>query len=320
MGRGGVVNIEVRTQAQLDAAVKKAGPFDIIVIQGDGPFIFTGSSSPTVVARGSSSPTVVARGSSSPRVEAWESSSPRVVARGSSSPRVEAWESSSPTVEARESSSPTVVARGSSSPRVVARESSSPRVEAWESSSPRVVARESSSPRVEAWESSSFTGSIGKYAALVARKQDHAKVTIPGALILPEPKIETPADWCDYYGVTVKRGMATLFKALDDDYSTDNARRKGIFYLPGTSPAAPDWDPVPECGGGLHFSPSPMAALNFNPSAKRFVACPVRLTDIVVHESPMHPAKVKAPRVSGKVVEVDRDGEPLKAALAGAVA
>ena len=126
--------LEVRTQKQLDAAIKKAGPLDIIVLQGDGRFIFGGSSSPRVVARGSSSP----------------------------------------------------------------------------------------------------TGTVGKYAAIVARQADKAKINIPGAVLLPDPgEIATAAEWCDYYGVPVADGLVTLYKALDDDYSTDQARSNGVFYRPG---------------------------------------------------------------------------------------
>ena len=41
---------------------------------------------------------------------------------------------------------------------------------------------------------------------------------------------------------------------------------------------------VAECGGGLHFAGSPVAALEFNETATRYVACPVRLDEIVVHQ------------------------------------
>jgi hypothetical protein len=165
-----------------------------------------------------------------------------------------------------------------------------------------------------AWGSSAPHGTVGKYAAIVAQAHDRATIDIPGAVILKTPEIRTAADWCDYYGVTVKRGVATLFKAVDDDYSTNNARRKNISYAPGEKPAAPDWDGgVAECGGGLHFSPHPMLALEFNQDATRFVACPVKVAEIVVHPDALYPNKVKAPRVCAAIYEVDRDGEPLPA-------
>jgi hypothetical protein len=125
---------------------------------------------------------------------------------------------------------------------------------------------------------------------------------------LEPPDISTPAKWCAYYGVTVKRGVATLYKALADDFSASH----GMSYVPGSKPSAPDWDGgACECGGGLHFSPTPGHALEFAPEAKRFVACPVKLADIVVHPAGTYPQKIKAPGVCGPVVEVDRDGKPI---------
>ena len=225
--------------------------------------------------------------------------SPTVVAWGSSSPTVEAWESSSPRVVARESSSPRVVAWGSSSPRVVA----------WGSSSPTVEARGSSSPRVVAWESSSQRGSVGKFAVIVGQALDRAKINIPGLIVLPTPKIETASDWCDYYGVSVEGDIAILYKAVGDDYRS----HRGFLYQPGTRVECQDWDGgKEECGGGLHFSPSPGAALNFNPDAKRFMACPVALADIVVHKNAEYPAKIKAQRSCGPCLEVDIDGNRIE--------
>lgn len=135
---------------------------------------------------------------------------------------------------------------------------------------------------------------------------------ISGGVIIEIPLIDTAEKWCDYYGIEVKRGLATLFKALDDDYSTSPARSAGIFYTPDSEPSAPDWDGGDiECGGGLHFSPRPFMGLKFNPDATRYVACPVKVSEIVVHPSGTYPNKVKAPRVAGKCYEVDIDGNRL---------
>lgn len=103
----------------------------------------------------------------------------------------------------------------------------------------------------------------------------------------------------------VEGGVATLFKAVGDDF---HSSRLGN-YTPGTIPRAPDWDGgEAECGGGLHFCAHPQAALAFFESATRFVACPVALTDIVVHADPQYPTKVKARGCCGPVYEVDRRG------------
>ena len=62
---------------------------------------------------------------------------------------------------------------------------------------------------------------------------------------------------------------------------------------------------------GLHFSPHPKMALDFNPTAKRFVACQVKLSDIAVHPDGSYPQKIKAKGCCGPVVEVDRNGKPV---------
>jgi hypothetical protein len=154
---------------------------------------------------------------------------------------------------------------------------------------------------------------IRAQAAAVIRKNGKKlkPVVVKGGQVieLEPPDISTPAKWCAYYGVTVKRGVATLFKALDSNFGASH----GMTYTPGSEPTAPDWDGgVKECGGGLHFSPTPGHALEFALEAKRFVACPVKLTDIVIHPNGTYPQKIKAPGVCGPVVEVDRFGEPVK--------
>jgi hypothetical protein len=130
-----------------------------------------------------------------------------------------------------------------------------------------------------------------------------------GAVILDKPVIKTAEDWCGYHGADIEDGNAVLFKAVDDDWSTDNARRANVFYVPGTAPEAPDWDGgAKECGGGLHFSPSPTAALYFNSGATKFVRCLVPLDDIAVHPNGQYPQKVKAPRAVA-VAACDRFGD-----------
>ena len=206
--------------------------------------------------------------------------SSHVVASGSS--QVEAWVSSH--VVARGSSH--VVAWGSS--HVEARESS--HVEAWESS--HVVARESS--HVEASE-------------FVAVHKHGKAPTVSGGVIIdvPDPSTLAPADWCAYYGVEVKRGSATLFKAVDDDLSTSRARSRGITYAIGKKIACADWQPTKACGNGLHVSPHPAMARHYNGTATRYVQVRVKVADLVVIDDK---AKVESLTV---VCECDLDGEPL---------
>jgi hypothetical protein len=180
--------------------------------------------------------------------------------------------------------------------------------EAWESAhvvawgSAHVVAR--GSAHVVAWESAHVVAT--KFVAVT--KQRHHVGTIRGGTVIKILAIKTAADWCEFYGASVKRGVATLYKALDDGYKSG----RGFAYVPGTKPAAPDWDGgKAECGGGLHFCAHPLDALGFMTEAVRFVACPVRLKDIAVHANAEYPNKVKAPRCCGPVYEVDRYGQRL---------
>ena len=139
----------------------------------------------------------------------------------------------------------------------------------------------------------------------VAVHQHSNNATIAGGVVIRVPEITTAEQWCEYRGVPVRDdGTVVLFKAVDGKWKSG----RGFAYAPGSTPEAPDWDPVPECGGGLHFVARPHEGLSFFPDATRFVACPVRLDEIVVHPNPAHPSKVKAPRVVAPCWEVDIDG------------
>jgi hypothetical protein len=119
-------------------------------------------------------------------------------------------------------------------------------------------------------------------------------------------KKSTAKEWCDYYGLPIKKGVVVLFKALDDNYKSGH----GFLYKPGTVPIAPDWDGgKEECGGGLHFSPHPIMTQEFMPKAKRYMACPVKLSDIVVHPNGSYPQKIKSKGCCGPIWEVDLYGE-----------
>jgi len=288
-----MARVEIATQAELDAL--KSGDIGIVRV---GTFLARGSSH--VVAWGSSH--VEAWGSS--HVEAWGSSHvvarershvvaqerSHVVARGSS--HVEAWGSSH--VEAWGSSH--VVARGSS--HVVARERS--HVVAWESS--HVVAWESS--HVVAQERSHVVAS--QYVAV--HRHGAAPVVVGGVVIDVKPPVNA-IEWAAFYGARITNGTVLVYKAVRDDYRSAH----GFPYRPGTTVEAPDWDGgLAECGGGLHFSPSPLAALEFDDAATRFVACPVSLDDIrPPDERDAYPHKIKARRVVGPIFEVDRSGVPV---------
>ena len=138
------------------------------------------------------------------------------------------------------------------------------------------------------------------------------KVKAKGGVQIRIPEIATAKEWCDFYGVDIKKGVAVLFKGVDEDFSTDNARIRGIFYTSGGKPQAADWDGgEAECGGGLHFSPSPIHTLKFNSAAKHFMACPLKVSQIKVHKNAKYPEKIKAAGVCAAIWEVDICGKAI---------
>jgi hypothetical protein len=155
-----------------------------------------------------------------------------------------------------------------------------------------------------------------------------AAATVAIVILGGEPKIEgggfiqrrdisTPHGWCDYFGVEISAGHALLFKVVNAKFRT---HQRNFEYAPGSAPVAMDWDGgLVECGGGLYFSPTPGHADAFvggaSRSDMRYVACPVLLTDIVVHHDGQYPEKVKAPRVALPCWEVDRAGKPVPGAV-----
>ena len=142
----------------------------------------------------------------------------------------------------------------------------------------------------------------------VAVIQHDPSVTVSRGTVTDAVRFENAEEWCAYYGVDVANGVATLYKAVDEEFNS----LYGTSYRPGSEPRADDWDGGErECGGGLHFSPQPMFAVSSAGDTMRFVACPVRLEDIVVHPYGDYPEKVKARCVCAPVYEVDQDGTPI---------
>jgi hypothetical protein len=269
------------------------------------------------------------------RVEAWDSVTVRlwgwatVRAWGSVSVEAEHWTS----VDARDRASVeawdwvTVTALDSASVKAwgeaVVKASDSASVKAWGS----VTVDAMGSSSLEAWDSTTVraggSASVRAWGSAMVRTRGSASVEaskhvgvtshhpsskITGGVVTNIPRITTAGEWCEFYGVAVRDGVATLFKAVGADFRS----HYGMSYEPGSQPQAPDWDGgAKECGGGLHFSPNPSLALQWAPRATRYVACPVRVEDIVVNASMIHSGKIKAKGVCAPVYEVDEEGEPV---------
>ena len=163
--------------------------------------------------------------------------------------------------------------------------------------------RATGSSTVRAYDSSTVTAS--PYVA-IHRFGTSAKVR--GGVLMQVPRITDPAIWCEFYGLIPKRGLVTLFKAVTEDYHSSY----GFDYTPGTKPEAPDFDPAPrDCGKGLHGCVAPVIALSYMPDAKRFVAIPVRVSDMGMPDPDGDTRKIRFRRAAKPVYEVDIDGNPV---------
>ena len=195
---------------------------------------------------------------------------------------------------------------GTAAPRLRTNAGVSPHVVALESSQPHVEARGSSQPHVVA----KGYVQLSLFGRVMATVTANVSVLIDGDATVDGGKQtrvarSTPVEWCDYYGVSVTDSIAILYKGLNADFVS----MWGLSYVPGSAPVAPDWDGgEQECGKGLHFSPNPRMTLEFVENAKKFVACPVALSDMAVQVGGLYPQKVKARACCGPVYEVDIDG------------
>ena len=294
-------NVQCRTQAELDAALKDPSVWPELV--GDGEFEISGSSQ--VTASGSSQ--VTAYGSS--QVTAYDSS--QVTAYGSSqvtaydSSQVKAYGSSQVTA----SGSSQVKAYGSSqvtaydSSQVTAYDSSQVRAygssQVTASGSSQVTAYDSS--QVTAYDSSQVTAS--KYVA-VTKNGNRVKAT--GGVQINYIPPQNLAEWMEEYSIQVTDGVAIVYKAVGSDFKS----QRGEDYTPGTTPECDRWDTSVECGGGLHVCGTPHHALGFYTEAKRFVALPVVVDSIAHWPNGDYPTKVKVPRVVAPgCYEVDINGK-----------
>ena len=122
-----------------------------------------------------------------------------------------------------------------------------------------------------------------------------------------EPKPATMTEAIKRWGMKPVRGKITLFKAVCKDLKSE----RGFHYPIGETVSATDWHDRAECGGGLHLSPTVMDARRCFEASTRWLEVEVAVKDLAlcsVHESV--PDKCKARKL--KVVrEVDRWGKPV---------
>jgi len=287
---------EVRTQEELDAALRGARASDEVQCVGGGEFTVSGSS--RVTAYDSSQ--VAAYNSS--QVTAYDSSQVRAY----DSSQVTAYDSSQ--VRAYDSSQ--VWAYDSSQVRVY----DSSQVTAYDSS--QVAAYNSS--QVAAYNSSQVTAynsSQVRATPYVAVTRHGTDARVEGGVLIQVPRITNPEAWLEYYGIRPRRGIVTLYKAVDDQYRSRWVRDgMRVAYMPGSMPEAPDFDPAPrDCGAGLHACVSPALARDYYPEATHYVAIPVRVSDLGYPDPDGDLNKIRFRRAAKPVYEVDIHGEPVEA-------
>jgi hypothetical protein len=109
-------------------------------------------------------------------------------------------------------------------------------------------------------------------------------------------------DFIREHGLVTEPGTVTMFKAVRDDLRSAH----GALYEIGTTVTAADYAPNRACGNGLHFSPAPIMALDYDSSATRFLACAVdRKTMVILDDK----AKARSCRV---LYETDENGNQLQ--------
>ena len=225
-------------------------------------------------------------------------------------------------IHVRDTGSASVRASGSASVQA----SGSASVRAWGSASVRAWGSASvrawGSASVQAWDSASVrawgSASVRAWGSASVQATPHVAVHLHSAAAVVEGGVlidVTDADktgpaWLEHHGIEVAdSGLAIVYKAVDARWTT----RRGFDYSPGNVLVAPDWTDRPECGGGLHFGPTPWMAKLYQPEATRYVACEVLASELV--PIPGSPAKAKA-RACTVLYECDEDGNRITEAVA----
>ena len=142
-------------------------------------------------------------------------------------------------------------------------------------------------------------GAAGSHA-VVFRHSPDATVTVGIVIDLTAVDLTDARQWCAHHAVSTLTPLdgpfagvevAVLVKVTNDDLRSG----RGFHYPVGALVAADDWRDDHDCGGGLHFSPSPLEAWDYHAAAVRALECHIPLTELRPIPG-AGAAKVKAPR------------------------
>jgi hypothetical protein len=276
-----------------------------------------------IKVRGNSRPHIETKDTSQPLIETYDNSRPHIETENYSQPLMRTCGDSQPIIEAYDNSHPHIITQNVSRSYIVAGDYSQPHVMAGDNSLPDIVVSDSSQMYIVAWDDSrprvEAKGSSQLHVASRDNGQLHVvasgfvQLSLQGHHIQAQAGVDvqvrladgaiceggqqvtirrgTPAEWCAFYDVKIIDGIATLYKAVDDNFRSAH----GGDYTPGSIPVASDRDGgTSEHTSDHHYSSTPRHALVFNIDATKFVGCPVALTDIAPHSDADDPRKIMA--------------------------
>ena len=121
-----------------------------------------------------------------------------------------------------------------------------------------------------------------------------------------------PEMWAAHTTADVLDGEVVLWKALGADLTSGEKFGRPVKWEVGQEVSCDDWNPTPECGGGLHLSPHPYEAIMYREEATRMLKCSATMADIVpiIYNNDSYKCKVRSVRV---IAETNMDGTPLLA-------
>ena len=150
---------------------------------------------------------------------------------------------------------------------------------------------------------------LGVHAIAFVHSPD-ARVSGAHVIDMTGTESHDPEMWAAHTTADVLDGEVVLWKALGADLTSGEEFGRPVKWEVGQEVSCDDWNPTPECGGGLHLSPHPYEAIMYREEATRMLKCSATMSDIVpiIYNNDSDKCKVKSVRV---IAETNMDGTPL---------
>ena len=152
---------------------------------------------------------------------------------------------------------------------------------------------------------------LGVHAIAFVHSPD-ARVSGAHVIDMTGTESHDPEMWAAHTTADVLDGEVVLWKALGADLTSGEEFGRPVKWEVGQEVSCDDWNPTPECGGGLHLSPHPYEAIMYREEATRMIKCSATMADIVpiIYNNDSDKCKIKSVRV---IDETNMDGTPLLA-------